>query len=221
MSLIDLSQELNHSTQPYPGDQKFTSCPNYTMEKDGCRTMSFTLSSHTGTHIDVPSHFIKDGASVPDVDLALFTGPALVIDVRGKKPRERITWEDLAPYASKMQKGVIVLLHTGWSAYWNSLKYIDHPFLDRTASEGLMKTGVRTVGIDAMSPDETVSEDMESSGDFSAHLTILGAGGVIAENLTNLDAITYADPIVSFFPLKLTDGDGSPVRAAAWSASEQ
>lgn len=216
--LIDLSHELDTSTQVYPGDPKFSSCPAATLEQDGFNVLRISLGSHTGTHVDAPYHSIKGGACIPALDLSLFQGPALVIDVRGKQAREKITWQDLRAHESQMRKGVIVLLHTGWSAYWKSSKYIDHPFLDRTAVEGLVKTGVRTVGIDTLSPDETMHEGMVSQGGFFAHEHILGVegGGVIVENLTNLDAITFEDPIVSLLPLKLTGGDGSPVRAVAW-----
>lgn len=215
-AMIDLSHHLDGSTQIYPGDPKFSSCPALTLEKDGFNVMSISLGTHTGTHVDAPSHSIKDGATITALDLSLFQGLALVIDVRGKQPREKIVWEDLKSYESQMQKGMIVVLYTGWSAYWKTPKYIDHPFLDRTAAEGLMKAGIRTVGMDILSPDETCLEGTESAGSFVAHEIILSMGGVIAENLTNLEAIAVGKFTVSFMPLKLTDADGSPVRAVAW-----
>lgn len=219
--LIDLSHYLDDSTQLYPGDPKFSSCPALTLEKDGFNVMGISLGTHTGTHVDAPSHSIKDGATITGLDLSLFQGPALVIDVRGKQAREKIVWEDLKAYESQMQTGKIVLLYTGWSMYWKTPKYIDHPFLDCTAAEGLMERGIRTVGMDIMSPDETYHEGTESVGDFIAHQIILSKGGVIAENLTNLDAIAVGNFTVSFMPLKLTDADGSPVRAVAWRTDQK
>ncbi|KAF8525983.1 putative cyclase [Hysterangium stoloniferum] len=217
-SIIDLSHSVDPSTQVYPGDPKFSSCPALTLEKDGFNVMAISMGTHTGTHVDAPSHSIKDGASITQVDLSLFQGSALVIDVRGKRPREKITWDDLKPQMSRMQKGQIVILHTGWSMYWQSPKYIDHPFLDRSAAEGLMNAGARTIAMDCMSPDETVHEGMESSGVFDAHEVILSQGGIIAENLTNVAAISHGNFTISLLPLKLTDADGSPVRAVAWSS---
>ncbi|KAF8589489.1 putative cyclase [Ramaria rubella] len=213
--LIDLSHSLDNSTQVYPGDPVFSCCPALTLEKDGFNVMSISLGTHTGTHVDAPSHSIKDGASITAVDLSLFQGPAVVIDLRGKQPREKITWLDLESYESQLRKGKIAVLYTGWSMYWKSTRYIDHPFLDRTAAEGLMETGVRTVGMDTMSPDETVHKDMPEGG-FIAHEIILSRGGVIAENLTNVGAIANGTFTMSLLPLKLTDADGSPVRAVAW-----
>jgi kynurenine formamidase len=44
---------------------------------------------------------------------------------------------------------------------------------------------------------------------------LLGAGGVIVENLTNLEAVDFPDPLLSVLPLRLRDADGAPVRAVA------
>jgi kynurenine formamidase len=38
---------------------------------------------------------------------------------------------------------------------------------------------------------------------------------VIIENLTNLDAIDFDDPILSVLPLRYIGGDGAPARAVA------
>ncbi|GJJ08410.1 hypothetical protein Clacol_002626 [Clathrus columnatus] len=161
-----------------------------TLEKDGFNVTAISFGSHTGTHVDAPSHSIKDAATITDLNLSLFQGPALVLDVRGKKPRERITWENLEPlYAHRMREGQIVVLYTGWSTYWQSPHYIDHPYLDRSAAEGLIKAGIRTVAMDCMSPDETFHEGSQGTGDYIAHEIILSHGGVIAENLRNIESI--------------------------------
>ena len=52
------------------------------------------------------------------------------------------------------------------------------------------------------------------------HQTLFRGGVVIVEGLVNLDQLTQ--PIVEFIalPLKVNDGDGSPVRAIAIESSE-
>jgi hypothetical protein len=52
-----------------------------------------------------------------------------------------------------------------------------------------------------MSLDETVDTDEHPSG-FAAHFAVLGAGGTIAENLTNLEAVDFPDPVVSILPVR-------------------
>ncbi len=75
-------------------------------------------------------------------------------------------------------------------------------------------SGTRTIGLDALSLDETVL-DGESAGGFAAHLAVLGAGGVIVENLRNLGGIAVPDPVLSVLPLRFAGADGAPVRAVA------
>jgi kynurenine formamidase len=41
------------------------------------------LGAHAGSHIDAPSHFDPDGATVSDLPLAALTGRAVVLDLRG------------------------------------------------------------------------------------------------------------------------------------------
>lgn len=76
----------------------------------------------------------------------------------------------------------------------------------------MLATGVRTLGSDTFNPDQTV---LDGSGDHAVHHVVLGAGGVIAENLKNLAAIDGDDVVVSLLPLRLGGADGAPVRAAA------
>lgn len=177
-----------------------------------------TLCNYTGTHVDAPYHFFADGKKIDEIPLSAFIGQGLVINLATKGGRKIITWDDLAPYSSKMHEGVIVLLLTGWSAHWNTPRYNDHPFISREAAEGIMSCGVCVVGIDTLSVDETIVDGTANDASFAAHEVILGSGGIIAENLTNLEAIVGQDAVVSLVPLNIQGCDGSPVRAYARSA---
>lgn len=192
---------------------------------------ALTLGTHTGTHIDAPSHFFSDGVTVDKLDLGQVTAaPAVVVDCRGKGERERITWEDLEPYVKgtkdegrqrPLGKGVAVLFLTGWSRHWNTPLYSTHPYLCPDAARRLMALGVRVVGVDAMSPDLVLPDTGDA---LETHKAILGAGGVIVENLKGLEGVfdelevveMKKDLRVSVLPLSLTECDGSPVRAVAW-----
>ncbi|KAJ7179544.1 putative cyclase [Mycena filopes] len=221
MPVVDLSHSLRPDMQVYPNDPVFSSSCAASVEKDGYSVRSLSMGSHTGTHVDAPSHFFAAGNSIEQIPLDTFIGPLLLVDLTTKSPREPITWQgDLAPYASRMAAGVILVLQTGWSQYWCQNTYLDHPFLERTAAEQIIATGIRVVGVDTLSPDETHVDDSGSEGSFGAHEVILGAGGVIAENLTNLDALHGSvDYVVHLIPLKIDGSDGSPVRAFAMEKS--
>ena len=147
--------------------------------------------------------------------MSTFIGRALVIDLTRKDARQIITWDDLVSHSSRMHNGVIVLLHTGWSKHWGTSRYHDHPFISREAAEKIIATGVRVLGVDTLSPDETFVERTDGEPSFAVHKVILGSGGIIAENLTNLDMILEKDAIVSLIPLNIRGCDGSPIRGFA------
>jgi kynurenine formamidase len=207
-----------------------------------------------GTHIDAPSHFLVDGATIDQLPPSTFIRPALVLDVSHKQARECITWDSIEPVAHRIRPGMALLFHTGWSRYYHNyrdgdngrgrtsnVRYFDHPWLAADVAQRLVALGVRLIGTDAMSPDQspvvnvvedttaTTKADDFSSGaggesDFGVHKAVLYAGGLIVENLTNLDALLVAQEaagpdeeiVVNMLPLKISGCDGSPVRAVAW-----
>lgn len=212
--IVDLSHPLHNGTPVYPGDPEPDFSPATTIAEDGYNVLHVRMGSQTGTHLDAPYHFLEDGDRVDQLDLRLLCAPAVVVDVRGKQARQPITPEDLEPYSATLEPGLILVLHTGWSEHWGTDAYADHPYLDGAAAERVVAAGIRTVAIDAMSLDETTEAAEHPSG-FAAHHVVLGAGGVIAENLTNLSDIDFADPVVSILPINFRGADGAPVRAVA------
>jgi kynurenine formamidase len=251
-TVIDLTQPFDHNTPVYPGDPPFSSQQSCTVPRDGYSVHSLSCSSHAGTHIDAPSHFFANGATIDQLPPSTFIRPALVVDVSHRQARECITWDSIEPVADRIRPpGIAVLIHTGWSRYYynyhdrddNSrnanVHYFDHPWLAADVAQRLVALGVRLIGMDTMSPDQspaaaaadptaTVTADNFSSEegacDFGVHRAVLGAGGLIVENLTNLDALLAAqdvakadeEVVVSLLPLRISGCDGSPVRAVAW-----
>jgi kynurenine formamidase len=212
--VVDLSRRVDDATQVYPGDPEVRLEPATTLAAHGVNVLGVHIGSHSGTHVDAPYHFVEDGARIDELDPRLFVGPATVLDVRGKGQRERVTAEDLRPYENRLSGGVIAVVRTGWEEHYGTPLYYDHPFLDRGAAQLLLDAGVRTVAVDALNVDETVLEGEQPDG-YPAHHLILGAGGVIAENLANLGAIDFPEPLISLLPIKLGGSDGAPVRAVA------
>jgi kynurenine formamidase len=212
--VVDLSRRVDGNTQVYPGDPEVRLEPAATLAAHGVNVLGVHIGSHSGTHVDAPYHFVEDGARIDELDPRLFVGPAVVLDVRGKAPRERVTAGDLRPYEYRLSGGVIAVVRTGWEEHYGTPRYYDHPFLDPEAAQLLLDAGARTVAVDALSVDETVLEGEQPEG-YPAHHLILGAGGVIAENLANLGAIDFPEPLISLLPLKLGGSDGAPVRAVA------
>ncbi|RVX37775.1 kynurenine formamidase [Nonomuraea polychroma] len=209
MELVDLSVPIETGMPVYPGDPEVSVGPALTVARDGVNVLALHLGSQSGTHVDAPFHIDDALPALDELPLERFCGPAVVVDVRGLPPRSAIgaeRFEGLEP--------AIVLVATGWSAYWGTDAYQAHPFLTEEAAALLVERGVRTVGIDALSVDPTPAQD------FPAHRVLCGAHAVIAENLTGLERLLDAQrrgrPIEVFMlPLRLPGADGAPVRALA------
>lgn len=212
--VVDLSHPLDASTQSYPGDPRPSFAPAATIAGAGFNLLHVSMGSQSGTHVDAPYHFLNTGRRIDEMEPELFTGPAVVADVTGKSARERITWADLAPVAGALCPGAILVIHTGWDRHYGTPAYYDHPFLDAGAARRVLDTGVRTLAVDTINPDETVLDGPQPEG-FPVHHLVAEAGGVVAENLTNLAAVTFPAPLLSLLPLRLTGADGAPVRAVA------
>ncbi|WP_017595169.1 cyclase family protein [Nocardiopsis potens] len=212
--IVDLSHPIGPQTQVYPGDEPPEISPACGLAADGYNSVRVRMGSHTGTHADAPYHFLADGPRLDELPLELFTGPAVVVDATGLGPRTAIGPEALEPWADLLVPGAAVLVRTGWDRYYGTERYHDHPYLAAETARALVERGVRTLGVDTLSPDQTPYGGVEAD-DWSAHHAVLGAGGTIIENLCRLDRIDFADPWFCAFPIRLASGDGAPVRAVA------
>jgi kynurenine formamidase len=212
--VVDLTLPLDNATTVYPGDP-LVDIRTEGPDEAGFHVTSIGVGSHTGTHCDAPFHFVGDGAPIDEVDLALFAGPLVLIDVRGRTDRAVIGVDDIAAALGALGPGVIAVLNTGWTQHYGTDRYFAHPYVDPAACEALLATGVRSIGVDAMSIDETVDDQHPGSG-WPCHRLVLGCGGVLLENLAHLERVDFVRPFLSALPLRLTGADGSPVRAAAF-----
>src|SRR5437667_12443577 len=80
---IDVTATLDPATTPiYEGDAplKFEFLKD--MRKGDALTLSaYSMGAHSGTHIDAPMHFVRDGAPIDRLPLEPLIGPARVIDI--------------------------------------------------------------------------------------------------------------------------------------------
>lgn len=212
--VVDLSHPVTSETQVYPGDPVPHLEQHSTIERDGFNLMSVSMGSQSGTHVDAPFHFDDAGIKIDEIPLNRFVGPAVVLDCGELTPRQEITIESLGTQLDAISSGDIVIFKTRWSRFYGTDEYFNNPYLSADLVSLLIERGVLTFGLDAINIDETPDDDHPGVG-FPAHHLIAKVGGVICENLTNLDAIDFANPTISILPMKFIGIDGAPVRAVA------
>jgi kynurenine formamidase len=208
MKIIDLSHFLEPGMPVFPGASPPEFKDTAVIDTDGYREKRIALCSHTGTHVDAPAHIVAGGKTLDQLPVDTFCGDAFLLNCISS--RRRIHLQDLLPHGETIRRHAFVLLHTGWSRYWGDARYFDaFPVLTPDAARWLAEAGVRGVGMDTISPDPVESVELP------VHTIFLGAGMIIVENLTNLRAVPGHSFLFSCLPLKIGDGDGSPVRAVA------
>ena len=210
MKTRDLSHPIETDMPVFPGDPLVSVTPDATVPEDGYRVCAVACGSHTGTHVDAPSHTEQDGRNINTVDAGRFVFDAVRADCRGKDPRSPIEPEHLP--AADVD---LLVVQTGWDDHWGTRTYFDHPFLTPEAARFCVDQEY-DVAIDALNVDPTPTDNAggnEPTG-FQAHHVLLGGDQLIFENLTGLAGLPERFEVVAP-PLKLADSDGAPVRAIA------
>ena len=140
-------------------------------------------------------------------------GAAWIVDLGEIKPGALITVADLGTVSDGFQPGDSLLLRTGWSRHVDDADlYRDRmPRLSDELAEWCVRQRVKLLGVEPPSV-----ADVNNLGEVTRIHRILLAGGVtIVEGLTNLDQIRQAKVFFVALPLKISGGDGCPVRALA------
>jgi kynurenine formamidase len=208
----DLTHHLREGMPIYPGDPSPSFEHYSTLEKDGANLTKITMGSHTGTHLDAPRHFIRDGIGVDRIPPDKLIGEAYVADLSRKPIGSGITSQDLKrDLEEKIASDDIVVIYTGCSEHWGDESINrDYTYLTGDAAGYLVSKKVRAVGIDFLSVEKFKAPEPV------AHKTLLANGIFIIESLSKaLKQFVGKRILMICMPIKLQDGDGAPSRVVA------
>ena len=212
MKVIDLTLTVSEKTPTFPGSPQPGFINWETLEKDGYNLELLFLSSHTGTHIDAPYHFVKKGQKIHEIVTRRLVTEAILIKIR-KGANQGITKSDIQKFEKKNGKiddGSTVIFHTGWQKNLKKKSYfLKNPGLTVSGGNYLVSKKINLVGIDSPSIDLGINNK------FSVHHVLAKNGILIVENLSNLEKIHSEKFHLIVAPLKLKNATGSPVRAMA------
>ena len=213
MKIIDLTLTVSDKIPTFPGSPQPNLIPWENIKEDGYNLELLFLSSHTGTHMDAPYHFLEKGAKIHEISLKKLVSEAALIQSR-KGSGESITKTDIQKFEKKHGKiegFSSVIFQTGWQKNLQKKYYFTkNPGLSVSAAKYLASKKISLVGID--SPSIDVGTDSK----FSVHQIFAKKGMLIVENLANLDKIKSPKFHLVVLPLKLKNATGSPVRAIAF-----
>jgi len=213
MKVLDLTLTISDNIPTFPGSPALSFIPWENIKDDGYNLELLFLSTHTGTHLDAPYHFLEKGTKIHEINLKRLVCDAVLVKLR-KKSGETIKKIDIEKFEKKHGKIAVsssVIFWTGWQK--NLLKdfyFTKNPGLSVSAVNYLASKKINLVGID------TPSIDLGSNSKFSAHHILAKNNILIVENLVNLDKINSINFHLVIAPLKLKNATGSPVRALAF-----
>ena len=212
MEPIDLTLTISQNLPTFPGSPKPSFIHWSKIKTDGYNLELLFLSSHTGTHLDAPFHFMEKGRKIHQVSPSRLISDAILIKLH-KDSNQSITKKDIINFEKKwgkIKENSTLVFSTGWQKNLQKKYYfLNNPGLADSAATYLISKKLNLVGID--SP----SIDLGKNSKFSVHHILAKNNVLILENLCNLEKISGVYFKLIVLPLKLKDATGSPVRAVA------
>ncbi|HJS68865.1 MAG TPA: cyclase family protein [Nitrososphaera sp.] len=207
MRIIDLTMRITPSIRVFPGSPQPSFIPWSSFDSHGYDSEAMFMSTHTGTHVDAPSHFAPGRANIDAIPAGRLVSSAVL--VRAKKSANRLVERaDLA--GEQIREGDSVVIATGWEKRAASGNYMtENPGLSGQAARYLAGKKVNAVAIDGP------SIDAGADAKFTAHKILLPRNILVVENLCNVSKISTNRFMLVLSPLKLAGATGSPARVLA------
>jgi arylformamidase len=170
---------------------------------DAANVSKIELGAHTGTHMDAPRHFLKEGIGLDEMPLDATIGQVRVISIKHPQAILRAELE-----LHNLQAGERVLFRTlNSERCWKTDQFVeDFVYISAAAAQYLVERQVRTIGIDYLSVGGYVYDGVET------HQILLSAGIWLIEGL-NLSAVKPGTYEFICLPLRILGADGAPARA--------
>ncbi len=198
MKIYDISQEV-FGCAVYPGDP----APERQrlMKISGgevCNLTAISMCAHNGTHVDAPYHFINEGKTIDQVDLAKFIGYAYVTEHDGD-----ITAKD-AEVILKAAKEASADAGSTIDAYRRILVK-GKAVVTEAAAKVFVENEIFLFGNES----QTVGPE---DAPMAVHLIMLGAEVVLLEGI-RLSEVPEGIYMLNAAPINLGGADGAPCRA--------
>jgi arylformamidase len=203
LMLIDISRELKAGMAVWPGDTAYQLEQTMALEQgDSVNLTTLTLSAHTGSHIDAPRHFSAEGLAVDQLALTPYWGKAQVVTIN--KISGPLIPDDFKVYDLSLAPRILVRsveINHDSGVFPEQFVY---PSPELAGYLG--RLGIILYGTEAPSMDPADSKTLEGHQAMNHHQIAI---------LEWLDLSQAADGLYDLvaLPLKITGGDGSPVRA--------
>ena len=188
--IIDISQDV-FSCNVYPGDPEPVLHKIENMKEGALYNLSaFTMCAHNGTHVDAPSHFLKNGKTIDKIDLEAFVGECFVRKHEGDVLESDA--KDILRIAAEAGAQDRILI-------------AGNAVITEEAAQVFAEARIRLIGNESQSVGPVDSP-------MAVHLILLGAEVVLLEGLV-LNDIPEGKYYLCAAPINLAGCEGAPCRA--------
>ncbi|MFH1453026.1 MAG: cyclase family protein [Armatimonadota bacterium] len=212
-NIYDISVVLGEEDVVFPEDMPFSRKLRISL-KDGsfCDLSELYMTSHCGTHIDMPSHFIINGLSLDDYSVKDFILPAKIIEIKDK---ESVNLAEIENEDIKEGQAVLFKTANSLTGICSNGKFSEEfVYITPEAAEFCINKKVSLIGIDYATVDKY------GGYDFPVHKLLLKNNILILEDI-NLKEVLPGEYTLICLPLKIMAGEASPVRAVLFSNQEK
>lgn len=206
MKYIDLTQAYNENTVG------FEMTPLKQIQNDGWNASNLNFYSHSGTHMDAPTHFEVSKETIDKIPISNFfsekTWIAKLIDLPDSY---LISKKDIEKLVPNFNKGDSLIIRTDWSLKVNTDSYRNKlPRISEELAIWCIEKRVKILGVEPPSV-----ADVKNIKEVTRIHKILLGDVIIIEGLCNLQEITNNYVSLIALPLKIKNGDGAPCRVIA------
>lgn len=199
----DVTARISEETIVFPDDpsyKKETVCN--VDENSSYHLCHIHMGNHIGTHIDFPSHVIKDGKTSSDFSIAELIGHGLIIEV----PDDILSINKSFVSKQLIRPKDFVFFKTANSILPKQGNFTDkYVYIELEAAEELLKKGVKIVGIDYLSVDQYTAVNLP------VHKCLLSNDVLIVEGL-ELKDVPIGRCEIYIMPINIEGMDGLPAR---------
>ncbi len=177
VQVLDLSQNFSVDSPPFAYYEGPTIKWVKKMAFEGVNAQHISSTNHIATHLDSPLHFHDPGPDVSGIPITQLVGPACIVDLQqfgigdydiyGSAHFEQ--WEK--KYGITIERGDILVIHTGYHAYYNEdwspatrdhhkdagpnlpRSFLRHPGPQAEFCRWVLDRGIRWMAVDAISTD--------------------------------------------------------------------
>ena len=202
MRVIDLTHPISADMRVYfPWHPATGVEQTATYREHLCVVRRLTIGTHSGTHVDAPSHIFEGMPTLDEYDPNLWYCQARVVDLTPRRAQQEITPEELR--ARGLTPGIGVILKTGWDTRFGEADYYKtYPPLSNSGAEYLA-----SLPIPVLAADTPFTLDV--------HRILLKRGIPLITNIANTGRLPEGTVRLIAAPLLIAGGDGAPARVMA------